>query len=170
MIGRFYRGRGDIKAKKRVRLTATDKRVAKLFEADSIQFDFTDDKLGVLMCGALKNVYAIRAGELGLKSNTKKKEEYIYSAVKEMAAILYENRAEPKTVRLACGMKDLTLTCGPNSRNYQFGQALRTRVKMDIRTTVEGLAAIHRIKQGEISVPESANILKTILEESEKWS
>ena len=67
----------DIKAKKLTRLTATDAKVAELLAADFITFDFTSDKQGVLMCGALKNVYAIYAGMLGIKPGTAKHKLYI---------------------------------------------------------------------------------------------
>ena len=159
----------DIKNKKRVHLTATDQRVIDLFKTDSIAFDQTNDKLGVLMCGALKNVYAIRAGELGLKPNTKRKENYVGEVTEEMAVILAENGAKPSTLKLACGVKDLYLTCGENSRNYQFGKTRTNHEKVQNNMTVEGLAALKRIRRGEIIVPDKAKILQLIMEESEEW-
>lgn len=160
----------DIKNSRRVHLTATDSRVVEMFMTENVVIDMTDDRLGVLMCGALKNVYAIRAGELGLRPKTKKQEDFIYGAVKEMGAILRANGAKPSTVSHACGMKDLILTCGEGSRNYRFGQMLRAGAfDGKLGMTVEGLTAIQRIKRGEIKVPETAVVLKDILEESEKW-
>lgn len=159
----------DIKAKKRVSLTATDHRVAELFKCSSVRFDYTDDRLGVLMCGALKNIYAIRAGQLNLRPNTKKKESYIYEATKEMAEILHLNDAKASTLKLACGMKDLILTCGTNSRNFQFGQMVLKGLDSKPEMTVEGLAGLKRIRRGEIEVPEKATILRSIIEESEQW-
>lgn len=155
----------DIKAGKRVCLTATDARVVKMFTAKYVKFDMTDDRLGVLMCGALKNIYAIKAGTLKLKPNTKKKEDYIYDVVKEIAAILGENGADPRTVRLACGMKDLALTCGIDSRNYRFGVEYSVNSECRPEQTVEGLSALRRVARGDIVVPEKAKILKSILEE-----
>ena len=159
----------DIKNKKRVHLTATDQRVIDMFKTDSVVFDYTDDKLGVLLCGALKNVYAIRAGELGLRPNTKRKENYVGKVTDEMAVILAENGAKPSTLKLACGVKDLYLTCGDNSRNYQFGKTQAEHSALKPGVTVEGLTTIQRIKRGEITVPDRASILQLIIEESEKW-
>ena len=132
-----------------------------------MKFDTTNDKLGVLMCGALKNVYAIKAGLLKLKPNSKKKEDYIYDVVKEMALILDENLADLKTIKLACGMKDLILTCGINSRNYRFGVEYSMDSNCKTDQTVEGLSALRRIKRGDIIVPEKAVILREILKELE---
>lgn len=159
----------DIKAKKRVILTATDQRITELFCCNSVRFDYTDDRRGVLMCGALKNVYAIRAGQLDLKPNTKKKEVFIYEAAEEMAEILHLNGAKASTLKLACGMKDLILTCGTNSRNYQFGQTVSKGLNKESKVTVEGLSALKRIRHGEIEIPENAKILRSIIEESEQW-
>lgn len=159
----------DIKAKKHVNLTATDQRIAELFKCNSIKFDYTDDKLGVLMCGALKNVYAIKAGQLNLKPNTKKKESFIYEVAKEMVSVLYLNGAKTSTLKLACGMKDLILTCGINSRNFQFGQMVSEGLGSKPEMTVEGLAALKRIRHGEIEVPDKAKILCSIIEESKQW-
>ena len=91
----------DIKNSHKVKLTATDKRVIEMFSTDYVKFDFTDDILGVLMCGALKNIYAIKAGMMRLSPNSKKKDNYIYDATKEMAMILHANGAKPSTIRLA---------------------------------------------------------------------
>ena len=157
----------DIKAGKRVRLTATDARIVKMFKADFAKFDTTDDKLGVLMCGALKNIYAIKAGMLKLKPNTKRKEDYICDVAGEMALILSENGANPRTVGLACGVKDLILTCGINSRNYRFGVEYAVNSECKPEQTVEGLAALRRVARGDIVVPEKAKILRDILEELE---
>lgn len=154
----------DIKAGKMVRLTTTDARVAEMFAADYVRFDMTTDRLGVLLCGALKNIYAIRAGELDLEQNRKSKEKFIRDATNEMAAILQENGADVRTVRLACGAKDLILTCGVNSRNYRFGQRLKNGKTDDLSETVEGLNAIRRIKRGELKIPETAEILRSILD------
>ena len=157
----------DIKNSRKVKLTATDKRVVEMFSTDYVRFDTTDDKLGVLMCGALKNIYAIKAGMLRLSPKSKKKENYIYDVVKEMAEILHENGAKPSTIRLACGMKDLILTCGINSRNYRFGVEFSVNSNCKTDQTVEGLSALKRVKRGEIEIPENAKILKGLLEELE---
>ncbi len=155
----------DIKRRQEVKLTATDKRIIKMFSTNYVKFDTTNDLLGVLMCGALKNIYAIKAGMMRLSPNSKKKEKYIYDVVKEMAMVLHQNGAKPSTIRLACGMKDLILTCGINSRNYRFGVEYSINSKCKPDQTVEGLSALKRVKRGEIEIPEDATILRGLLEE-----
>ena len=155
----------DIKSHQSTKLTATDERVVELFVAPYMQYDITSDKRGVLMCGALKNVYALWAGYQDLRPGTPEYEEYIATAAREMKELLSANDAQPGTVDLACGVGDLRLTCDSPSRNYQYGQALRNTPDMKPETTVEGLTTLMRIKSGEIVVPDSAEILKHIMQE-----
>lgn len=155
----------DIKAAKETHLTATDVRIVELFAADYLDFDQTDDKNGVLMCGALKNVYAIKAGILNLKPGTKAHEEYLKKAASEMKKLLEVNGANPETVDLNCGVGDLRITCYYPSRNYEFGQILRENPEAKSEKTVEGASAIRRIKRREIVMPEDLDILSEILKE-----
>ena len=155
----------DIKAARLTHLTATDKRVVEMFGTDYLDFDETEDKKGVLMCGALKNVYAIKAGVLGIKPGTKAHEKYLQTAAAEMKVLLAANGAEPETVDLNCGIGDLRITCYYPSRNYEYGQALRAGLKMGPSKTVEGLSALKRIKRREIIVPEGLEIISSILAE-----
>jgi glycerol-3-phosphate dehydrogenase (NAD(P)+) len=159
----------DIKAKKETYLTATDKRVIDLFATDYLTFDFTDDKNGVLMCGALKNVYAIYAGYLNLIPGSIQHEKYLTEAAEEMQALLRANGADPTTVSLACGLGDLRLTCNFPSRNYEFGQILRENSKATPQKTVEGLTALFKIKRGEIKVPDTALRLRELMILSNDW-
>lgn len=154
----------DIKAGKKTLLTATDHRVIDLFTTDYLTFDFTTDKNGVLMCGALKNVYAIYAGVLNLKPGTPAHEKYLTEVAEEMQALLLANNGSPNTVNLACGKGDLRLTCDFPSRNYEYGQILRKNKYAKPEKTVEGLTAAEKIKRGEIVVPDAAVKLKELLE------
>lgn len=160
----------DIKAQKKTYLTATDLRVEELFKADYLIFDSTDDENGVLMCGALKNVYAIYAGLLGLEKESDKWNSYIDSILNEMRAVLKENGAREETVDLACGVGDLKLTCAYPSRNYEFGDKLRHNPNYQPEKTVEGISALKRIKRGEIKVPKDATVLRELMRISEKWA
>ncbi len=153
----------DIKAKKKTFLTATDSRVVDLFNTDYVQFDFTDDRRGVLMCGSLKNVYAILAGLRGLKRESTEWREFIRQAKEEMELILGANGADANTVDLACGIGDLKLTCGLPSRNYEYGTILRDNPAYEPTNTVEGLSAIRRIARYEINVPGKAKLLKEVI-------
>ena len=78
----------DIKAAKNTKLTATDDRIIGLFETNYLTFDKTNDKRGVLMCGALKNVYAILAGLEELEPNTEEHARFLTDVSEEMKALL----------------------------------------------------------------------------------
>ena len=153
----------DIKAAKQTKMTITDDRLKKLFGADYMDFDQTNDKKGVLMCGALKNIYAMLAGYNGLKRDSLEWKDYIKKVVREMKDILAFNGAKSETVDLACGISDLELTCDYPSRNYEYGDLLKKDSSREPEKTVEGLSALRRIRRGEIRVPDSALILKGML-------
>lgn len=159
----------DIKAQKQTKLTATDDRIIDLFSTNYLSFDKTKDIGGVLMCGALKNVYAIGAGMLGLEPNTKEHQKYLNDVAQEMKNILKNNGAQAKTVDLACGVGDLKITCDFPSRNYEFGQLLRHNPNSQPKKTVEGVSALKKIKRGEIKIPKNTIILHKLIKDSNKW-
>ena len=160
----------DIMNHKKTLLTATDQRVIDLFSRDYLTFDQTADRRGVLMCGALKNVYAILAGRMNLEPYTPTHEAFLGEVEVEMQDLLLENGADPATVSLACGQGDLRLTCAEPSRNYEFGQILRQNPVAKPEKTVEGVTALGRIKNGAIKVPETAVKLRGLLELCQKWN
>lgn len=160
----------DIRAHKQTLLTATNNRVIEMFERDYLKFDFTEDEGGVLMCGALKNVYAILAGLLGLKAGTEVHEEFLAEAAEEMRLILKANGANPRTVDLSCGVGDLRITCNYPSRNYEFGMKLRENKHYQPEKTVEGVSALKKIKRGEIVIPKNTEKLKFLMEVSGEWA
>ena len=154
----------EIKADKRTALTITDERIRELFGDDHFDYDKTDDIKGVLMCGSLKNVYAILAGYYNLKVGTNEHDSFIKDALDEMQAILFVNGANPYTVKLYCGEADLRLTCDSPSRNYRFGQRLRLDKNAKPNETVEGFTALLHIVGGEINVPKNLKHLNKIME------
>ena len=160
----------DIKEHKNTKLTATDRRIIDLFKTDYLDFDYTDDKKGVLMCGALKNVYAILAGMEKISPNTDEQLKFLTEVSGEMKALLLANGARPETVDLECGIGDLRITCAPPSRNFEFGVRLRKKPNYKPEKTVEGVSALKRIKNGELIIPNSAVKLKELLKRSEKWA
>ena len=159
----------DIKAHKKTYLTLTDKRLAEMFRAEYMEFDFTSDRKGVLMCGALKNVYACLAGLWGLERNTGPWRAFVDEVLEEMRDLLVANGAKAATVNCACGRGDLELTAGMPSRNYEFGLQIRNGKGYHSEKTVEGLSALKRICRGEIVVLSSAKKLNFIMGESKKW-
>lgn len=132
-------------------LTATSPLVEQLFGTDWLTFDETTDVTGVMLCGSLKNVYAIGSGYWGLKYGTTDFDDYINSCLDEMKVILQANGGKPETVGLSCGLRDLVITCAsPTSRNYDFGAKLKKDPELGIKVkkgkihtgTIEGLGAI----------------------------
>ena len=160
----------DIKAHRTTELTITDSRVRDYLSTDYLSFDYTTDITGVLLCGALKNVYALLAGYLNLIPHSAAWQDYIASASHEMRDILALNGASPATVDLACGLPDLKLTCNRPSRNYEFGRTLSHNSQAVPIQTVEGLTALRKIKNGAIKIPGTAVRLKYLIEESQKWN
>ena len=154
----------DIKLRKPVKLTATDKRIIKLFGTEYLSFDTTNDRRGVLMCGALKNVYAILAGWLDLKPLSDAHESYLEEVEGEMRELLSANGASAETVDLECGKGDLRLTCALPSRNYEYGQKLKKDPNYEPDNTVEGLSTLRRIVRNEIIVPPGLKHLAQILD------
>lgn len=159
----------DIKDRRPTLLTATDLRAVEMFQTDYLEFDMTTDARGVLMCGALKNVYAILAGMLGLAAKTALWDEFINAAAGEMREILAANGALAETVDLSCGIGDLELTCALPSRNFEFGLELRNGRTAAPDKTVEGVSALKKLRAGEIVVPETAAKLQEIIKISKGW-
>ncbi len=155
---------GEIKDKKKTYFTITDERIKTLLDADYVEFDETNDQKGVLMCGALKNVYAMLAGYKRIEPGSKENKEFLKAAALEMKKLLETNAADAKTVDLECGIGDLKLTCAPESRNYTFGYKLSHDANYVPDYTVEGISAIKRIKRGDIEVPEDLPLLKEVLD------
>jgi glycerol-3-phosphate dehydrogenase (NAD(P)+) len=106
----------------------------------------TDDVVGVLIGGALKNVIAIGAGVsdgLGFGSNTRV--ALMTRGLAEITRIGVALGAHPQTFAGLSGMGDLVLTCsGDASRNRRVGLALGKGKKMaeilgEMRQVAEGV-------------------------------
>ena len=135
-------------------LTATSPFVEDLFKTPWLSFDETNDNTGVLLCGTLKNIYAIGSGYWGLKYGTPDFDDFINSALSEMRTIVAANGGKPETVNLSCGLRDLVITCASEaSRNYDFGKKLKTDPDLGKKLlagqvkapTTEGVIAISQI-------------------------
>ena len=160
----------ELKAHKSRKLTASDERVIELFGTDYLSFDKTNDVRGILLCGALKNVYALYAGLLNLERNTPEYEEKLVEFTEEMRALLTANGGRPETVELECGVGDLRLTCGMPSRNYEYGVMLSKDASAKPEKTVEGLSALMKIRDGALVIPDNAKYLKELIDRSKQWA
>ena len=109
-----------------------------------------DDRIGVEVAGALKNVYALACGAVdGANLGASARSALIARAYAEMARMVSAMGGSVTTLTGLAGLGDLTLTCtSVQSRNYQFGVALGRG------ETVEGiLAAGARLAEGVSTTP-----------------
>ena len=119
-----------------------------ILKNDQISIELQEDLLGILICGSLKNIYAIGAGYHGDSENDSAM--FIQHAHSEMEKYLADHGAKPETAELACGIGDLILTCtNETSRNYTCGVRLREGKSIpeiiDELKTVEGLCALQQV-------------------------
>ncbi len=158
----------DIKAKKPTTLTTTDFFTKKLFETPWLKIEISHDKKGILLCGTLKNIFAIYSGSKNIKPATPEFRDFLIESIREMKAILKENGCNPETTELACGFKDLALTASSTrSRNYRFGQSLTDENAnsgaLTSSETIEGLSALKSLKTSDLTIPENLPILEETL-------
>ena len=85
-----------------------------------------DDRIGVEIAGALKNVYALACGAIeGAALGASARSALIARAFAEMSRMVSAMGGSASTLTGLAGLGDLTLTCtSVQSRNYQFGMAL----------------------------------------------
>lgn len=85
-----------------------------------------DDRVGVEIAGALKNVYALACGAVeGAGLGFSARSALMARAYAEMARIVTAMGGSATTLTGLAGLGDLTLSCTtPQSRNYTFGLAL----------------------------------------------
>lgn len=156
----------EIIAGKTATLTGTSKLVKKLFENKQIEIELTNDVLGVMLCGSLKNIYAIGAGAVSSSQNALA--AYIEDAHGEMRKYLSEHGAKEETADLACGIGDLVLTATSlESRNFKFGRLLMgagQNAELVMREgTIEGLAALKKVDRKDYP------LIKQIYKEVKKY-
>ena len=102
----------------------------------------SDDRHGVELGGALKNIYAIAAGmaaALGMGENTRSM--LMTRALAEMSRFAVAQGANPMTF---LGLADLIVTCSSNlSRNYRVGYAMG-----EGRTLEEAIDSLGQVAEG----------------------
>lgn len=118
----------------------------------------SQDKYGVELGGALKNVYAIISGmaaAMGMGENTKSM--LITRSLAEMSRFAVHMGANPLTFLGLAGVGDLIVTCmSPLSRNYQVGFALGQG-----KTLEESVAQLGQVAEG-------VNTLKVLKQKSDE--
>lgn len=102
----------------------------------------SDDRVGVEIAGALKNVYAIACGAVdGAGLGASARSALIARAFAELNRIVVSMGGSATTLNGLAGLGDLTLTCtSPQSRNYRYGAALGRNEPTDSVGLAEGVA------------------------------
>ncbi len=113
-----------------------------------------DDRYGVELAGALKNIYAIMVGMAEARSCGHNTLAMLMTrALAEMGRFSQQLGANPMTFLGLAGVGDLILTCSSNlSRNYRLGYALGCgksfkQAVSDIGQVVEGINTLRVVKQ-----------------------
>lgn len=155
----------DIKETEKVTFTTSSETAENIFSTENTHIEYTTDTLGIMLCGALKNIFAIGAGLYGETSSPAAPMSYLESAISEMQKILESNNANPETLRLSCGAADLVLSCTEKSRNFRFGRALKNGdFHPEENVTIEGLLVIESLnKYPNFIIPDSANLITDII-------
>ncbi len=100
--------------------------IARILSNSTLRIYANNDLVGVQICGAIKNVYAIAAGIIdgcGWGDNTRA--AMMTRAVAEARHYLKKHKSKRSTLMGLAGFGDIYLTCGSrHSRNYQVGMSL----------------------------------------------
>ncbi|MGS2717085.1 NAD(P)H-dependent glycerol-3-phosphate dehydrogenase [Eionea flava] len=117
-----------------------------------------DDRYGVELAGALKNIYAIIVGMAEARQCGQNTLAMLMTrALAEMGRFSQAMGANPMTLLGLAGVGDLILTCGSNlSRNYRLGHALGSG--NSYQQAVDGIG----------QVVEGVNTLRLVKEKSEE--
>ena len=100
--------------------------LAEALSNDSLRVYANSDLVGVQICGAIKNVYAIAAGIIdGCGWGVNTRAAMMTRSIAEAKIFLKAHMAKRSTLMGLSGFGDFYLTCGSRqSRNYQVGIAL----------------------------------------------
>ena len=146
------------------------------FESNFIKVQYTDDVVGVSVCGAIKNVMAIGFGLLdGAEYPPSSRFLFLTEAIYEIRSLICALGGNKDTVMTYAGIDDIAMTCTSNeSRNYTLGMMLgenKSNEEIDDykkNATIEGLGtseAIYKLaKEKNISLPISSAIYKILYE------
>ena len=123
------------------------KALQSLFSNEYFRVYTLTDIIGVELCGAIKNVFAIICGMIdGAKMGSNTKNAIITRGLTEMKRLLKHYGAEETTLYGLAGIGDIMLTCNSfESRNYSYGYAYVTGNVSKASGVVEGLNTIKEI-------------------------
>lgn len=118
-----------------------------------------DDRIGVEIAGALKNVYALACGAVeGADLGASARAALLARGYAEMARMVVAMGGSATTLTGLAGLGDLTLTCtSPQSRNYQFGIALGQGQRVDAI-----IASGAKLAEGVATTPVAAALARSL--------
>lgn len=104
----------------------TAEMLQELFRTNRFRVYTSSDVLGVELCGALKNVFAIATGfGDGLEAGANTRAMVITRSLRELSKLVIAMGGDAETVSGLAGMGDLIATCtSPLSRNHRVGIGL----------------------------------------------
>ncbi|CAG7589899.1 MAG: NAD(P)H-dependent glycerol-3-phosphate dehydrogenase [Candidatus Midichloria sp.] len=123
-----------------------------IFASDKFKVEKISDVIGLQICSAIKNIYAIGAGIAnGLDLGENFSAAFIKVAINEMQSMLRYLNADSQTVSTYGGVGDLFLTCSsPTSRNFEFGRLIakdhHNIKQLTEKKTIEGYYTLFSIK------------------------
>jgi glycerol-3-phosphate dehydrogenase (NAD(P)+) len=129
-------------------------RVQEILCSSTFRVYSNDDRYGVELAGALKNIYAIIVGMAEARHCGQNTLAMLMTrSLAEMGRFSHRLGANPMTLLGLAGVGDLMLTCGSNlSRNYRLGHALGsgksyTQAVDEIGQVVEGVNTLRLVKE-----------------------
>ena len=131
----------------------------------------TDERVGVEIGGALKNVLALAVGiARGLQLGASAEAALIARGFAELSRVANAQGARSDTLAGLSGLGDLVLSCSsPQSRNFSYGMALATGEDLANRPLAEGVhtaeMALKMAQQHNIEVPIIAAVVDVLAAE-----
>ncbi len=145
-------------------------------EQDFLKIQYTNDIIGVSICGAIKNVMAIGFGLLDGK-NLPESSKFLFltEAIYEINSLIIALKGESTTIMSYAGIDDIMMTCtSSKSRNYTLGKMIGEQLSTNkieeykTTTTIEGLgtsqAIYNLVQKKNITLPISTTIYKILYE------
>ncbi len=123
------------------------KSLQNLFSNEYFRVYTLSDVIGVEICGAIKNVFAIICGMVdGAKMGSNTKNAMITRGLAEMKRLISYYGGKIDTLYGLAGIGDIMLTCNSlESRNYSYGYSYVTGDKSSASGVVEGLNTVKEI-------------------------
>ena len=156
-------------------------KVKQCLENNYIKIQYTNDYIGVSICGSIKNVMAIGFGILdGANYPESSRFLFLTEAIYEIKKLIKELNGNEETIMTYAGIDDIMMTCtSQKSRNYTLGRLLgENKPSKEIEeyknnTTIEGLGtslSIYKLtKEKNIYLP-ITNIIYNILYENQNFN